>query len=109
MSSRERTDPDERQREPVWSENQAAIVGDMQCKRGEVGGHYALYMRTLSEFNRASARLNQMRVSADFLARYTLQITEGPCPKAHGTYQECAHCAARRMARHIVDLVRAGT
>jgi hypothetical protein len=101
-------DPDERHREPVWSQNQAAIVEDMQCKRGEVGLHYALYMRTLATLNRTSADLTQMRVSADFLARYTLQITEGPCPTKHGTYQECAHCAARRMARHIVDLLRAG-
>lgn len=109
MSSREEIDPDERHREPMWSENQTAIVEAMQCRRGEVGDHFSLYMRTLTALNRTSADLTQMRCAADFLARYTLQITGGPCPTKHGTYQECAHCAARRMARHVVDLVRAGT
>lgn len=96
----------ERMNEPMWSEIQAANVEAMQCRRGEVGDHYALYMETLAKLNRATSELHQMRVSAEILARYALQITQGPCPTAHSPYKECPHCAGRRMARHVVDLVR---
>lgn len=97
---------DARQTEPVWSEVQAGIVEDMQCRRGEVGDHYKLYMDTLAKLHRAEADRTQMSVVGEFLARYTLKIVEGPCPQPHGRYVECNHCAARRMARDMADLIQ---
>jgi len=102
--SRDRIDPNEDQREPRWSENQAFMVELMQPQRsGEIATSADTILWLRKELDETRARLFPLlRMQNDVDCRVLpalAKIHDGNrCPAPwHSPYSRCPHCDLREF------------
>jgi len=99
---------EEREREPMWSERQAAILEDDRPDRREPVGDVG---RLMHELANANIRVNVLRSDVADWARLFLAVTAndglGGCPVPHSVYTRCWRCSARAQAAQILEVQRA--
>jgi hypothetical protein len=102
-----RAEADERLREPMWSERQAAILEDDQPDRRE---HVGDAGRLAHELANANIKINVLRSDLCDWARLFLAVTAndglGGCPVPHSVYTRCWRCSARAQAAQLLEVNR---
>jgi len=98
---------EEREREPMWSERQAAILEDDQPDRRErVGDTGRLAHELCNAVIRAKVlQSDVIRWARLFLAATASDTTNG-CPIQHSAYTGCWRCHAREEAAHLLEASR---
>lgn len=98
---------EEREREPMWSERQAAILEDDQPDRRERVGDAG---RLMHELANANITINVLRSDLCDWARLFLAVTAndglGGCPVPHSVYTRCWRCSARAQAAQLLEVNR---